>query len=111
MHYVERKLGVPYRFDKMFSGLFRKGNTEEKRNATIWVRYWAKGTEAKFEPFDQLAREKGLYKTTKIGRGFVGMISAEDTYRLIKDTLPSRPWFLTQAEETGLAPDLENSTR
>ncbi|MBP0005264.1 MAG: AAC(3) family N-acetyltransferase [Cyanobacteria bacterium SBC] len=108
IHYVERCLGVPYRFDKTFSGIIWKNGQKEKRNSTIWVRYLTEGTVAKFESFDQLARSRNLYRTALVGRGFVGAITAEETFNLIKQVLPSRPWFLTEAELLGIEPSLNN---
>lgn len=107
VHYVERSLNVPYRFDKTFNGTFRKGDREEDKKCTIWVRYVSSDeTIAVFEPFDRLAREEGLYKTAKVGRGFVGIITVKDTFSLIERTLPERPWLLTRAGKTGVIPEL-----
>lgn len=107
VHYVERCLRVPYRFDKTFAGtLLRDGRTETRSN-TIWVRYLSsEGTTAEFSRLDQLARAQGLYRTVPLGRGFVGRISAADTFNLIERTLPDEPWFLTRAGLTGEVPVL-----
>lgn len=106
IHYVERHLNVPYRFDKKFTGIFIKNGIKEERKSTIWVRYLTKGTSSKFEAFDQLAKQENLYKTAQVGRGFVGAVAAEDTLNLIQNTLPLRPWFLTEAELLNIKPDL-----
>jgi|SanBayMetagenome_1026888.scaffolds.fasta_scaffold41247_2 aminoglycoside 3-N-acetyltransferase len=109
IHYVEKCLQIPYRFDKTFSGNIWKNGQPEKRNSIIWVRYLTEGTRTKFEPFDELARSHNLYKTAQVGRGFVGAITAEDTFNLVKKTLPLRPWFLTEAEILKIEPDLKNA--
>lgn len=104
IHYVERELRVPYRFDKTFHGTIREQGRERKATSVIWVRYLSDdGLVAAFEPFDRLAREKGRFVTAPLGRGSMGVISARDTYDLIEATLPSRPWFLTKAEALGIA--------
>jgi aminoglycoside 3-N-acetyltransferase len=109
VHFVERELKVPYRFDKTFSGkIIQAGQVREAKN-TLWVRYLCEGTAAKFEPFDEVARKMNCFKTAKVSRGFVGVISASDTLSVIQKTLPSRPWFLTEAELTGKEPDLKNA--
>lgn len=106
VHHVERCLHVPYRFDKTFQGTIRRpSGMEWAARSTIWVRYLDDALEARFEAFDALAREQGKFVTTKLGRGEMGVISADDTYRLIEETLPSRPWFLTKAETMGIEPD------
>jgi aminoglycoside 3-N-acetyltransferase len=105
VHWVERELDVPYRFDKAFRGVMRGLGEDVPVRSTIWVRYLDDALEARFEAFDQLARERGMFKTATLGRGEIGVISAHDTYNLIEETLPSRPWFLTKAEVLGVEPD------
>jgi aminoglycoside 3-N-acetyltransferase len=103
VHYVERELRVPYRFDKSFRGTIREGGVERQARATIWVRYLSDDAlTAAFEPFSALAREKGRFVTRPLGRGEIGLIGARDTFDLIKATLPARPWFLTRAEALGV---------
>jgi aminoglycoside 3-N-acetyltransferase len=109
IHYVERLLEVPYRFDKTFIGVFARHGIEKARASTIFVRHLVKGTEAAFEPFTSLAAAKGMFRTAKAGRGIVGTISARETYELIRDTLPERPWLLTRADSTDVKPDLETA--
>jgi aminoglycoside 3-N-acetyltransferase len=99
VHYVERRLDVPYRFDKTFRGQIRIDGVEQEAASTIWVRYLSDDLlEAAFEPMDALAREKGLFKTVPLGRGEISLITADDTFKLIEDTLPHRPWLLTRAD-------------
>jgi aminoglycoside 3-N-acetyltransferase len=105
VHWVERELKVPYRFDKRFRGTILHCGVEYPGRSTIWVRYLDDALEASFEAFDRLARERGMFKTERLGRGELGVISASDTYKLIEETLPSRPWFLTKAEALGVTPD------
>jgi len=107
IHYIERKLGVPYRFDKTFFGQINSNKVLRESNATIFVRILEDGTEAKFEAFDQIATESNLYKRASIGRGFVGCISAESCFKIVENTLVSRPWFLTKAEQDNIVPKLK----
>ena len=105
VHWVERHLSVPYRFDKTFEGVLRYKDEWCPARSTIFVRYLDDALEARFEAFDALAREQGKFVTAKLGRGEMGVISAEDAYNLIAETLPKRPWFLTKAEAMGAEPD------
>ena len=103
VHYVERNLGVCYRFDKSFEGRIKENGIERLARNTIWVRYMSDDSLAPaFERFDLLARECGHFVTSRLGRGEVGVIRASDCYDLIKRTLPERPWFLTRAEAQGI---------
>ncbi len=97
---------MPYRFDKSFQGVWRENGIETKRSSTLSVRYLLEGTEAAFEPFSALAESRGLFKTTAIGRGNVGLITARQTYDLIRETLLNRPWLLTKADAMAVKPDL-----
>ena len=110
LHYVERCLKVPYRFDKTFRGVFRKNGVEEEREATIWVRYLSsdetRSVVEPFEPFEAIARERGLFVEEKVGRGKVGLITAEDAYNLLEELLADNPWFLTHASISGQIPKL-----
>lgn len=104
IHFAERNLRVPYRFDKEFHGsLLLKGSQIYSRQK-IYVRYLHPELEADFTTFDMLARKHGLFRSVRLGRGEMGVISVEDTHRLIKETLPTRPWFLTRAEISGIIP-------
>lgn len=98
VHYVERQLSVPYRFTKTFSGTVLSRGQELARKSQLWVRRLHPATIAKFEPFHNLATERGKYVQTCVGRGSIGVISASDTFILIKQTFQHRPWFLTAAE-------------
>ena len=105
VHWAERMLRVPYRFDKTFDGVTHIRDEKCRVYSTIYVRYLDDALEARFEAFDALAREQGKFVTAKLGRGEMGVISAEDAYNLIAETLPKRPWFLTKAEAMGVEPD------
>lgn len=106
VHYVERALNVPYRFDKTFRGIIKwPSGVERPARSTIFVRYLDDALEADFVALDVLARRSRRFRTIKLGRGEMGVISAEDTYNLIAETLPKRPWFLTKAEVMGVEPD------
>lgn len=103
VHYVERELAVPYRFDKTFTGSLRIDGAERSARSTIWVRYLSDDSlEAKFETLDLLAREQGLFRTIRLGRGEMGVMTAADCFGLIARTLPKRPYFLTRAEAVGI---------
>lgn len=103
VHYVERCLDVPYRFDKTFRGTLRLKGENRKAKNTIWVRYLSDDSlVAAFEGLDELARAEGVFHTQRLGRGEIGVITAADTYDLIARALPHRPWLLTKAEALGI---------
>ncbi len=104
VHFVERKLNVPYRFDKTFVGVVRDNSVDCSVSSTIWVRYLSDDSlEAAFEAFDEAARAEGLFVTAPLGRGQLGTISADATEDLIRRLIVHRPWFLTRAEKLGVS--------
>ena len=64
--------------------------------STIYVRYMDDITYPRFEYFDNLARGKGKFVTTNLGRGQVGYISAKDCKELIQEEFLTNPFLLTQ---------------
>lgn len=108
IHYVERELQVPYRFDKTFTGIVQQHGKRETKQSTIWVRYLVPGTEAKCDTLMALLREQQLYNIAEVGRGFVGAIAAASLFNFIQQTIKIRPWFLTEAEILNLIPEIPN---
>lgn len=103
IHYAERELKVPYRFDKEFEGILKVNNQKEVKTWKIIVRYLSDNSlQHTAKNFDILAKSKGLQKYTKLGRGDITSITAKDAFNLIKETLKERPYFLTEAEEMGI---------
>ena len=96
IHYVEKCLQVPYRYDKVFNGIIRDDGMDGPGQAIFFCRKDLNdsGTEAAFELFDRLSRQRGMARTEKVGRGAILAITAADTYRLIQETLPRYPDLL-----------------
>lgn len=100
VHYVEKCLGVPYRFDKAFSGAVRHAGIIRNKTVTYFCRDLDDPRcVPAFEAFDSLARKKGLVRSASVGRGAVVTISAENVYNLVRQTLPTRPFLLTEGDE------------
>ena len=107
IHYLERSLKVPYRFDKTFEGYIQENGIKRVAKNTISVRYMSDKTTAPvFEAFHKLAIDAGYFHSEKLGRGQIGIIRSTDCERLLVATLPKRPWFLTEAEGVGKVPNL-----
>jgi aminopeptidase-like protein/aminoglycoside N3'-acetyltransferase len=105
VHYVERCLNVPYRYDKLFTGWIVRGGKATKRSAIYFCQDLSNpDTVAAFEWFDRLARERGLVRSVPVGRGAIVVISAAHTFKLIESELKKNPWFLTVAGQHGKAP-------
>jgi aminoglycoside 3-N-acetyltransferase len=110
IHQVERMLRVPYRFDKTFRGEIRTKHGTVSASNTIWVRYLSDDLLIHDPfPFVTEATRTGLLATKPLGRGSVSAIRAKHVYRLIAETLPKRPWFLTKADGSGRTPVIDRA--
>lgn len=96
VHYVEKMLSVPYRKDHIFTGVIvAPDGKQEESSVTFFCRNLEdNGAEAKFERFNALAKEK-YEKRSSVGRGEIVVITAQETYKLIADTMLTQPNFLT----------------
>lgn len=98
LHFLEREMNVPYRFDKTFKGLMISDNeqTKETKN-TIYVRYLHEATSPNFENFHKLAMiENKLYKVN-LGRGVMNLVGARDCQAILNVYYRKDPWLLTRA--------------
>jgi len=111
-HYVERKLSVPYRFDKIFPGVIRRKGVEQKTAAIYFCQDLSNAmTAASNDAFSALAFDCGLARKVPLGQGYVAGIRAADVLALVEQSLPSRPWLLTKADGSTQEPVLlEEST-
>jgi aminoglycoside 3-N-acetyltransferase len=97
IHYVEKCLNVPYRKDYELSGKVIAGGKSYPKTIIYFARDLASKTAyPRFERFDELAKKK-YAKTSQLGRGEIVTITANDTYKLIEETLPIESNFLTEA--------------
>lgn len=112
IHYVERQLQVPYRFDKVFPGTFSVNGVRRKGAAIFFCQDMTNAdTRVATDPFDELALSTGLARKASVGRGHVTAIGARDMTHLIQETLPARPHFLIEAGRRGTAPVLLRCAR
>lgn len=100
VHYVEKKLGVPYRYDKGFTGHSLIGGEWEDRTYYHFVRHLNKPEwDTSLLRFDRLARERGIVSFAYLCRGSILALTAKDTYRVIEEAVKSNPYYLTVGQE------------
>ena len=96
IHYVEKSLDVPYRFDKEFSGMVTEGQLQKNETWTYFCRDLEKPEDdTQFEVWDKVAREAGIIRSATVGRGSILAMDCKDVFRVIKDELKVRADFLT----------------
>jgi len=80
IHYVEKKHNVPYRFDKLFSGVVTNGEKEYSSEVLFFCR------KLKYLPnftkFDYYVKSNAIAKVAKLGRGSLVSISCKDTSKV-----------------------------
>jgi len=100
VHFVEKSLKVPYRFDKTFRGTIHDG---EKTGLTEFVHYVFDHNSPDHAPdfpsLDRKVRELDLLKVARLGKGEIKVLSSEDCYRVIENELPKDPLFLTMDKQ------------
>ncbi|MFZ6024741.1 MAG: DUF4910 domain-containing protein [Bacteroidota bacterium] len=107
IHYVEKKLKVPYRYDKFYPGMVSiKGVTYAKNVVFFCADMMNSETQVYIDEFNRIGLEQGIIKTQKLGRGVVSLISAQDTFTFIKETIKKYPNFLIQGAKIGKDPVL-----
>jgi len=107
LHYLERESNVSYRFDKTFEGLIASGDADIKSKSTIYVRYMHDLTHPQFEKFDVIARQKGKFFTSKLGRGEIGLIRARECREIFENSLIDSPYLLTRGSSLKVMPRFE----
>ena len=102
VHYVERCLKVPYRYDKPFPGTSIANGREQKGAFYHFVYDLNKPFNAPdFVAFDKKAKDADLAKVANLGKGQIVLISAQDAFELIKNELKENHTFLTKATRAG----------
>lgn len=96
IHYFEKKLNVPYRYDKEFIGLKKKNSIFLKKKSILFIRYLINSTKQDLKQFIK----KTDYKVTrnKINNCFTNCISLFDYYRIIKLNYKKNKNFLIKGK-------------
>jgi aminoglycoside 3-N-acetyltransferase len=107
LHYVEKKLNVPYRYDKLFPGSIRVNGISRRKDMIFFCQDMSNtATRVNIDIFNRIGIEQGVIKTIKIGRGNLYSITADETYQFIEQTIKDKPYFLTEAYNSGVEPVL-----
>jgi len=80
LHYVEQSVEAPYRFLKTFKGAITKDGQTVTGEIQHYARYWNVPVANDFSRFEKRVRDKGIAKTTELGRGELICLRAKDFY-------------------------------
>ncbi len=86
VHYVEKMMDVPYRFDMSFKGnvIYSDGKTRQ-RTQTIHTQCYGVKLPLKYDYFEREMEEKGFLKKKRVGDKYIACLSENDAYREIKN--------------------------
>ncbi|MBI5227915.1 AAC(3) family N-acetyltransferase [Candidatus Micrarchaeota archaeon] len=95
IHYVEKTLKVPYRYDKAFPGtMLINGN---KINCQFYHFVYdldKPNNGPNFTKFDRITKDRSIARIAKLGKGTILSISAQDCFDLVKAELAKDPALL-----------------
>lgn len=101
IHYVEKFVEVPYRYDKTFKGIFINKDFREIRTYTHYVRNLSDpNTFPDLTKLNKIAYELNKAKDVKLGRGQISCIDAKDVYEIIVREIKKDPFFLIKEKPT-----------
>lgn len=99
IHYVEKLLEVPYRYDKSFDGIFTNHRIKERRSYTHFVRNLSDpNTLPDLKKLNEIAYELKKAKDAELGRGKVSCILAQDILEIIQKQIQLDPYFLIKGK-------------
>lgn len=86
VHYVEKMMDVPYRFDMPFEGTIIYPNGERKlRRQVIHTQCTGAKLPQKYDYFENEMEEKGYLVKRRIGNRYIACLSEKDAYREISE--------------------------
>jgi aminopeptidase-like protein/aminoglycoside N3'-acetyltransferase len=92
-HHVEEMVGVPFRFQKLFTGQWRERGALQKRGWLYYVRMLAENGYPDGGRLEQLARAEGVCRAAPIGAGELLAVPARAYYDLTARAIAEDPWL------------------
>ena len=94
-HYFEKKIGVPYRFDKKFSGKIKVKNKLVKEEVIFFCRKLRdKFSEQNFLPLEKITHKTKIKKIAKLGKGYVSLSNSKNCLNYSKKNTKKTIIFL-----------------
>lgn len=95
-HHVEEKVGVPFRFRKLFTGYIRESSKPIKTGWIYNVHILAANGEPEGHRLDAVCRSSGKCRAATVGSGEILCISCSDMAEILTAELQRDPWFLVK---------------
>ena len=94
LHYVEAFYKVPYRYDKIFKGIIKKGEYQYECAFTYNVRDLNINAQVFVDNIERRAIESGIIHKTKLGSGTVMSVKMGDLFKVADEMLTKDPYSL-----------------
>jgi aminopeptidase-like protein len=95
IHHMERMVGVPYRYDKLFSGHVNRDGQRKKETWIYSVRTNIPNSCPDLTTAQRKGLEKGIVRKADVGKGAVWSVELEQMFDHCRQLLNSDPWVLT----------------
>jgi aminopeptidase-like protein/aminoglycoside N3'-acetyltransferase len=92
-HYVESVTRVPWRYDKLFTGVVRENGKDRREGWLYNVRILAPNGDPSGEALERLARDSGVCRAAPLGGGEILCVESEAFFELTTRELRRDPWF------------------
>lgn len=85
VHYVEKMMDVPYRFDMAFEGnvIYPEGHVKQRKQ-TIHTQCYGVKLPTEYDYFEKEMEEQGFLKKVRVADKYIACLSEKDAYREIK---------------------------
>jgi len=104
VHFVEQSCGVPYRFDKKFTGEVRQKKELKEFAFNYYVRPLDKNIDYNLEGIASFLENQGVLKKVILGSSKIRVVSAGDVFSKLKEGLQNNIYMLLKEK-----PNIENN--
>ena len=94
IHYIEQKIGSPYRFIKEFTGQTKTNEGVKNFTFKYNVRDLEVDSSYDFEKISNFLKEQGVLKEVPFGNSRIRSVGAKDTFDLLSSKMVKDPYFL-----------------
>ncbi|MDR3255482.1 MAG: AAC(3) family N-acetyltransferase [Synergistaceae bacterium] len=94
IHYVEKKFGVPYRYDKIFGGTTIENGVARDASCTYFVRRLGEKSVFSPEALRKMLEESGNYNVSQFGAGKITCVDARRCADSVIERLEKNPLCL-----------------
>jgi aminoglycoside 3-N-acetyltransferase len=94
IHYLERTLNVPYRFDKNFSGIIEIDQQRSKLDWEYYVRDLSPESIPNCTPLQLEGFKAGICHKETLGLSEIYVVSMQEYFQLASTLIQKNPWYL-----------------